>query len=517
MALNGRLEDMNLLEILQIVAFSKKTGTLKVQSSMSGGAVLFREGVVYCAFSASTAPRVAQLSRLRLEESELRELEEQIRLSIRELTALREGRFEFELCTEIPTQWEGMEVSDFLTTGGVDPQQLMLELARELDVARRDSASMLESQSGGEASISHPMTEEETALEDDDLNVTVLVVDDEPQVLRMLDEEMSAAGSVVSTASGPQEALEHIRRLVAEGQHFYVITDVAMPSASGDHFQGGFEIATRLQELEASATVILIAEYLSPKLRTRAKELGIRKVAFKPALTKLDADEYEEDLRSFAKVVRRELALLAGAERESSEDPPTLPTLNYDVMFDFLKTMTDQLLHPGNGIARMLLRVAAKHTERALLFLVKGPRARGLAGVHLGRPAKLVVDQVCSMSFDLQSFQPFAEVVYSRSPVLKRHEQHQLPPEIEPGKAREYVLLPMQHHHEVLAILYCDNPNSGRAPTRLAGLELFLAQAGMAMENASLHRRLRSGDSKFSIENQGPLTQEFNRVLGNAQ
>ena len=28
MALNGRLEDLNLLEILQIIAFSKKTGTL---------------------------------------------------------------------------------------------------------------------------------------------------------------------------------------------------------------------------------------------------------------------------------------------------------------------------------------------------------------------------------------------------------------------------------------------------------------------------------------------------------
>ena len=33
MALNGRLEDLNLLEILQIVAFSKKTGKLRAFES----------------------------------------------------------------------------------------------------------------------------------------------------------------------------------------------------------------------------------------------------------------------------------------------------------------------------------------------------------------------------------------------------------------------------------------------------------------------------------------------------
>ena len=277
----------------------------------------------------------------------------------------------------------------------------------------------------------------------------------------------------------------NIRRLISDGKHIFVIIDVAMPSSTGDNFQGGFELTERLHELDVSSSVMLMTEYLSSKMRARARELGVNRVAFKPALTKLDADDYEADLRSFAKVVRRELVTLAQSTpsaTEADDDAPTLPSLNYDVMFDFLKTMTDQLVNPGNGIARMILRVAAKHAERAFLFLVKGPRARGLAGVHLGRPNKQVVEQVSSLAFDLQSFHAFAEVVYSGSPLLKRHERDELPEGIEPGKAGEYVLLPMQHNHEVLAILYCDNPNSGRAPTRLAGLELFLAQAGMAME-----------------------------------
>ncbi len=515
MALNGRLEDMNLLEILQIVAFSKRTGTLKVESSMTEGAILFRDGIVYCAFSTSTAPLLRQASDATLDLPRIRVLEDQIHVAIRELAALREGRFEFELCAVLPTEWNGMDLAGFLVTEGIDPQQLLLELAREIDVARRDSSSMLESADADRKALSpEPPVAEETEL-DDGPDVTVLVVDDEPQVLRILEEELTLAGSVVETASGPGEGLEHIRRLTADGQHIFVITDVAMPSSTGDNFQGGFELTERLHELDASSSVMLMAEYLSSKMRARAKELGVKRVAFKPALTKLDADDYEADLRSFAKVVRRELVTLARSTPTATEDAPTFPSLNYDVMFDFLKTMTDQLVHPGNGIARMILRVAAKHAERAILFLVKGPRARGLAGVHLGRPTKQVIEQVSSLAFDLQSFHAFAEVVYSGSPVLKRHERDEIPEGIEPGKAREYVLLPMQLHHEVLAILYCDNPNSGRAPTQLAGLELFLAQASMAMENASLRRKLRSFEGHFSIENQGPLTQELNRVLGN--
>lgn len=75
------------------------------------------------------------------------------------------------------------------------------------------------------------------------------------------------------------------------------------------------------------------------------------------------------------------------------------------------------------------------------------------------------------------------------------------------------VLLPLIHNHEGLSILYCDNPSSGRPLGNLSVLALFLAQAGMAMENASLHRRLRSFENEYSLENQGPLTQRLSPSL----
>jgi hypothetical protein len=157
----------------------------------------------------------------------------------------------------------------------------------------------------------------------------------------------------------------------------------------------------------------------------------------------------------------------------------------------------------------MILRVASKYVERAVLFLVKDGRASGLAGAQRGRSAAEVVHEVRSIAFELQHVQPFAEVVYSRSSVRLAEGHEPILEALDPGRSREQVLFPLLHNHEVLAVLYCDNPASGAPLEKLTGLQLFLAQAGMALENASLHRRLQAMQSRYSLENQGPLTQEL--------
>ena len=507
MALNGRLEDLNLLEILQIVAFAKKTGTLKVEGNIARGAVLFRDGVVLCALSSSTTPILSPMAGRTLDQSRAMLLGDEIRIALRELVGLREGRFEFVISVEPPTHFEGMDVSKFLLADGVDPQELMLELAQEIDIERKDSSSLLESSHA--PAENEPTQVEAPSFEDSD--VIVVLVDDEPQVLDVVREELERAGCTVQTAEGAENALALVDDIMESGRPMILVTDVAMPSSCGDTFEGGIEVVEHVRESRGQTPTLLMTESLSSEERERAISLGVRKVAFKPALTKLDANEYGADLRSFATVVRRELgALMEDAQQPESS---TVPDLNHDVMFDFLKTMTDQLTRPANGIARMILRVGSKYCERVALFLVKGHNARGLAALHLGRPAKHVTEEVQDISFDLQEVRAFAEVVYSRKRLTLDHEKNPLPPLFAPGKAREYMLLPLLQNHEVLSILYCDNPNSGKALGNLSGLSLFLAQAGMAMENASLHRKLRAFESQFSLENQGPLTQELTRIV----
>jgi CheY-like chemotaxis protein len=340
-------------------------------------------------------------------------------------------------------------------------------------------------------------------------------VDDEPLVVQIVSQELDDAGCVVESASGAEEAIGLVPTVLSRAPSSLVlVTDSAMPTSTGDGFDGGFELIEHLRGLKGQrdVPVVLMAETLSAEARARAGRLGVDKIAFKPTLTKLDAEEYGADLRAFARELRRELASILVA-RERKTLPPGEPDLNHDVIFDFLKTMTDQLAAPGNGITRMILRVASKYVERALLFLVKDGRASGLAGAQHGRPGPEVVDEVRRIAFEVQHVQPFAEVVYSRNPVRLSEVREPLLEGIDPGRSREQALFPLLHNHEVLAVLYCDNPTTGAPLSKLTGLQLFLVQAGMALENASLHRKLKTIENRYSLEDQGPLTQELTPIV----
>ena len=56
----------------------------------------------------------------------------------------------------------------------------------------------------------------------------------------------------------------------------------------------------------------------------------------------------------------------------------------------------------------------------------------------------------------------------------------------------------MINNSEVLVILYGDNARSGRPVGRLRGLELFIGQAGITLENPYLHSKLRAFEAKLS-------------------
>ena len=54
MGLNGRLEDLPLLDIVQVVAYSQKTGFLTVETPRGDAAIVFEKGLVVSSFTPDT-------------------------------------------------------------------------------------------------------------------------------------------------------------------------------------------------------------------------------------------------------------------------------------------------------------------------------------------------------------------------------------------------------------------------------------------------------------------------------
>ena len=59
-------------------------------------------------------------------------------------------------------------------------------------------------------------------------------------------------------------------------------------------------------------------------------------------------------------------------------------------------------------------------------------------------------------------------------------------------QSEEVALLPLVTHRETIAVLFGDNPETGRPVGRLDALEVFVNQAGVAFENAFLQRKIQS-------------------------
>ena len=143
MSLNGNLEDLPLLDILQIVSFSKKTGYLSIRTDGGEGAIVFRDGFVVAAFSAETPPFDARYRHLPAE-ARTRLLRQSIERGLEQLIRLREGQFSFSLTEETPLRVGKRDISEESLPEGINAQELLLDLARGMDEDRRDSTAALE-------------------------------------------------------------------------------------------------------------------------------------------------------------------------------------------------------------------------------------------------------------------------------------------------------------------------------------------------------------------------------------
>jgi hypothetical protein len=172
MSLVGRLEDLALPDIFQIISLSKKTGTLVVRSRKGMGMVVFKSGQVIQAANDGirdslgnilvsqgmlTEPALAQalarqkreidtplgmiLVEMGLVPPEILQnvVRKQIEEIIYDLLAWEEGFFNFELGEIAPKDKIEIDTQEFLLKSGISAEYLLMEGTRILDERRSDT------------------------------------------------------------------------------------------------------------------------------------------------------------------------------------------------------------------------------------------------------------------------------------------------------------------------------------------------------------------------------------------
>jgi hypothetical protein len=150
----------------------------------------------------------------------------------------------------------------------------------------------------------------------------------------------------------------------------------------------------------------------------------------------------------------------------------------------------------ANQIAMLVMKVAREFFERAILFLIKNEEARGLGGfgpAPRGLNLNLLAREVLIPLADPSAFRE--AVVGGRpfsGPLPDGKWSKHLMGKIGRFQSNSVALLPLVTHRESIAVLYGDNPETGSDFRGIDVLEVFVDQAGVALENAFLQRKLQA-------------------------
>ena len=510
MSLSGSVEDLPLLEILQVVSFCQKTGHLTVRAPEGEAAVVFEGGRVVSGFVWDVPP----LSPDQPPPGPAREqvVRQRIASILERLVRLREGDFAFTLAEDAATSLGGRDLSAETLPHGINPEEMMLDLARKLDEDRRDAAAAFEASFAEPPEASFAPPPDTAAPEDDDVVLeelplveleahpaapdgpAVLLVDDEADIRGVVGERLKGAGFDVREAAGPAAARREMDRLAAEGRPFLLVVDLGLPSESGSSFRGGLDVVRVASGLSRPPPVLLMAEGFDERMRARAKRLGVSLLAFKPGLSKLDPLQYQADLRAFADKLGRDLLPRLESRRRGAA-PPTVaaPPVESDREAVLRQSLEEMRRSPDPDlVAFLLLRAARAFFPRGLLFVVRDERLKGLSGfgpADSGDSLDLLAREV---SVPLDPPSAFSEAVASGRAWMGR-----LPPDgpvrglldrIGSLGASEAAILPVTAQRETIAVLYGDAPEGGPLPPAAPLLD-FVERAGRALDEAFLARR----------------------------
>jgi CheY-like chemotaxis protein len=446
---------------------------------------------------------------------------EQIERVVYSLFSWDEGSFDFELREDIETlHLPERDPDQYLLEQGMNPQFLAIEGSRILDESRHrgEQAGFQENNETAEADEncdrafdlmqSAPVQEEPTPAASGDVRMAVLADDDE-DVRSAIASILSGLGYEVHDFGKTEDALIQLDFLYRDGHRPAVLVDLIMPRMDGSGILGGLELLELIHDNFHDLRVIVLADHDAGTAEQKVRERGYP-ILSKPRKSQIPDHEV---LGVFAHRLSVQLDQLNRPEegpytaetinigdelfREIGEDVvPLAAPVGQDQELSRLRGMLEELNNPslGNDIILLVLRFAAEFMNRAVIFTVRDDEIRGLGQFGIVDPDGLADARVRDLRFPVYGEPLFNSVIKTRMAGKavpdKSSWNRYLLERLGGGMPQEMFVGPIVSEGKVVALLYGDNLPEKRGVGLTDSLEIFLSQAGLAMEKVLLQRKL---------------------------
>ncbi|HEU4401416.1 MAG TPA: response regulator [Candidatus Polarisedimenticolia bacterium] len=505
MAVVGSLEDLSFPDILQVVHVSRQSGTLILSGPKGERRVRFRDGLVCGATLGPGGPELEELLLQRghvdakaLQAARARQatsgetlsgalvalgsvaqetievlVRDELRSILRALVLLQEGEFRFELdeAGEAPSP-------ELAIPGGLGPDTILQGVAGPGGAASRP---------GRDRRARVPVAARQ-----------VLLVIDRSVVRYALRDELLKRHFQVEACSTPAAGVDLARSLVRRGEPFALVCDLFLPDATGRGWQGGLDLLAKIRRLAPGLLAIMVGEVRDPGAAQAARAAGAAGYVPLPDLGAGALEEVGPRLSRFCGEVRA--ALYHPRRLEGGLSPTVDEPLRVVDQLSLLRGLIGEMhAEEQTEIPLLVLRLAAEYFERGILFAVRGGEACGSgafggdgdggAGVGLDGRVRGVALPILRGSLLARTIQERATYV---GPIARSKVNAALLERLGHPAPAEAAFLPLVGGRQVFGVLYGDNALSGTPLGDLKGLEIFLSQAGIALENATLKGRIQS-------------------------
>ena len=312
--------------------------------------------------------------------------------------------------------------------------------------------------------------------------------------------------SQVEAVSDVGQYLEACRTHSKQNKRLLGLIDLLMPTRDGLGYLGGLEVVEESATQFPQVKLILMSDIADESLTVAARDRGASIVP-KPGLALTSVQMFEGAIDKFAEALCQEADrlvppfedevahLIEDLGGETGEQQPQ----RVSDQLGLLKGLMGELTGPkeSSEISLLILRLAAEYFERAVLFVVKPETLSGFGGFGQTGDDEKMIEKVRRMDMSLDSDSLLHQSIQERNTILRTAETFTPSDEALCGMLglyvpRECVAIPMISRGRVVTVLYGDNAFSGEPMKDMTGIEIFIAQAGLALERALLEMQLLS-------------------------
>jgi len=101
---------------------------------------------------------------------------------------------------------------------------------------------------------------------------SILLIDDNPDIVKILTKHLTRAGHKVKSATKPREAVKEYRK----GSYDIVLTDIGMPEMTG------WDVAREIKKTDPDSVIVFITGWSSQVDRKQVEQAGVKGVISKP-------------------------------------------------------------------------------------------------------------------------------------------------------------------------------------------------------------------------------------------